>query len=151
MKASSPGAGDAFGTWVGLSGDGRVLGALSIAERTAQTGIDVPTNDDGEPIGAILADLDASVNFGGKMMMIPPSTFAEQIEENEAGEAVIEACSEVFNNLTSAINRVPGNKHVRSRPAELTKSLVGSEPWLSESKGGSYGGSDGCIYIYYRG
>ena len=108
-------------------------------------------DDDGEPIGAILADLDASVNFGGKMMMIPPSTFAEQIEENEAGEAVIEACSEVFNNLTSAINRVPGNKHVRSRPAELTKSLVGSEPWLSESKGGSYGGSDGCIYIYYRG
>ena len=108
-------------------------------------------DDDGEPIGAILADLDASVNFGGKMMMIPPSTFAEQIEENEAGEAVIEACSEVFNNLTSAINRVPGNKHVRSRPADLSSALVGSEPWLAESKGGQYGGSDGSIFIYYRG
>lgn len=108
-------------------------------------------DDEGEPIGAILADLDASVNFGGKMMMIPPSTFAEQIEENEAGEAVIEACSEVFNNLTSAINRVPGNRHVRSRAADLSAALVDSEPWLAEAKGGSYGGSDGRIFIYYRG
>ena len=128
---------------------------LTLAEKSdfpgERTWGSIIIDDEGEPIGAILADLDASVNFGGKMMMIPPSTFAEQIEENEAGEAVIEACSEVFNNLTSAINRVPGNKHVRSRPAELTASLMDEQPWLSEAKGGSYGGSDGCIYIYYRG
>ena len=80
--------------------------------------VSVCLGDDQQPVCAIIADLTAAVSLGGQLMMLPIPGLEDQIEENDPTQMVVEACSEVFNNLTTTINRIEGNPHIVSRPAK---------------------------------
>lgn len=104
-------------------------------------------DDAGNPVGAIVADLVATVSLGGKLMMLPQGGLEDQVDEGKADEMVVEAVSEVFNNLTSTMNRTPGNPHIRSDPATAVAALVGQDSgsWMkTASVRGDYSGEFCC-------
>lgn len=74
-------------------------------------------DDDGTPTAAVVADLNASLYLGGKLIMMPMSRLREDAEEPELSEIVLDALSEVFNNFTSCFNEIEGNPHLRASPA----------------------------------
>ena len=69
-------------------------------------------DDDGVLVGAIVADLKATVHQGGTLMMQEESQIASQISEKNADEDAIEGMAEILNTLAGAINKIPKNTHV---------------------------------------
>ena len=85
-------------------------------------------NDQDEIVGAVLCDLEAVVNMGGTMMMLPAGSLKEMRQKKNPSAEVIDATAEVINTLTSLINNESRNTHVRSTPLE---NFTGKEePWL---------------------
>jgi len=80
---------------------------LASADIWASTLLD----DEDFVIGAILIDRKASIMLGGTMLMMPEGAIKG---ETEPSEDMISASSEVVNVLSSAINNVPNNPHVRT-------------------------------------
>jgi hypothetical protein len=76
--------------------------------------ISVLIDDDGKEVGAVLANLAATVHLGGVLMMLPESELKAQMRSGEPSEDAIAAMSEVCNNLSGSFNNVQGNMHVRS-------------------------------------
>jgi hypothetical protein len=87
-------------------------------------------DDEGQDVGAIVADFEATLCLGGGLM----SSFAHEIEaQRELGqpsEEVIGAMSEVANNLCEAINN-SGPLQVRVKPIEPM--VPGSLDWADTS------------------
>lgn len=81
-------------------------------------------DDAGAPVGAMVADLTASISLGGQLMMLPEDGLVEQHRQKTPSEDVVAAVSEIFNNLTTTLNQVPGNPHIRSTPAKLASQVV---------------------------
>lgn len=84
-------------------------------------------DDDDMPVAAIVVDLRASVAFGSQLMMLPPSGLDRQVKAGAADLLVVDALSEVFNNLTTTLNRVRCNPHVRSTPSLPLHELMASD------------------------
>ena len=75
-------------------------------------------DDDGNEVGALVADLLAAVALGGALMMIPPHELDAQRASQQPSEDVMSAMAEVMNNLSATINQVPEALHVRVRALE---------------------------------
>lgn len=62
--------------------------------------------------GAIITDLAATLYIGGKLILLPEATLKEQFDACEADEPVIDALTEVINNLRTLYNNIELNPHV---------------------------------------
>ncbi len=99
-------------------------------------------DDEGQPVGAICADLRAAAYLAGKLLMMPVDPLIESATSEGLPESAVDALSEVFNNLTICINDVEGNPHVRSLRAVPTTDAVADQEWLgSASSRMDFGGS----------
>jgi len=77
----------------------------------------IPLLDDGgEEVGAVVADLGAVVLLGGWLIMLPPGSMSEQVDEGRPSEPVREAYAEVVNVLRGEINNTRLNPHVVPGP-----------------------------------
>jgi hypothetical protein len=88
--------------------------ALELAALYASILVD----DDGNEVGAVLADIRATANLGGRLAGLPSSLIEEQSKTGVLSEAVTAAMSEVCNTLSGLLSRVRGNCNVRSTPLE---------------------------------
>ncbi len=87
-------------------------------------------DDQNNVVGAMMGDLLSTVNLGGGLMMLPAGELKEQLQAMEANEETAAAYSEVFNTLSSLVNAIQGNAHVRTtylEPLDLAK-----HPWLND-------------------
>ncbi len=62
--------------------------------------------------GAIITDLAATLYIGGKLILLPEATLKDQFQMGMADEPVIEAVTEVINNLRTLYNKIELNPHV---------------------------------------
>ena len=62
--------------------------------------------------GAIVTDLPATLYIGGKLILLPESQLANQSQNGEAEEPIVEAVTEVVNNLRTLFNNIDLNPHV---------------------------------------
>ena len=67
---------------------------------------------DNQVEGAIITDLAATLYIGGKLILLPDATLVDQMNSGEADEPVIEAVTEVINNLRTLFNKIDMNPHV---------------------------------------
>lgn len=88
---------------------------------------------DGQVIGAMIADLRATVFVGGGMILLPQDALEEQVAAGEASADALDAMSEVFNTLASSLNSIEGNPHIRTTPAEPLE--VEALPWINDPAG----------------
>lgn len=90
-------------------------------------------NDDkGKVVGAIAMDLEATVRLAGGMLMEDEEVLTAQIAEGSPSADVMETAGEVLNTLTSAVNKIKGNAHVRA--GELQHINASEHPWLCYSR-----------------
>jgi hypothetical protein len=75
-------------------------------------------DDDGKDLGVLLGELKLVAHIGGKLMGLPSTVIEEQAKTGILSEQVMLAMSEVVNTLSSTLNRLPGNAHVRGTPVE---------------------------------
>lgn len=88
-------------------------------------------DDQNNVVGAMMGDLLSTVNLGGGLMMLPAGELKEQLQAMEANEETAAAYSEVFNTLSSLVNAIQGNTHVRTtylEPLDLAK-----HPWIQDA------------------
>ncbi len=62
--------------------------------------------------GAIITDLPATLYIGGKLILLPEATLQDQSQNGEAEEPIVEAVTEVINNLRTLFNNIELNPHV---------------------------------------
>lgn len=62
--------------------------------------------------GAIITDLAATLYIGGKLILLPESMLLDQARLGIADAPVIEAVTEVVNNLRTLFNNIRKNPHV---------------------------------------
>ncbi len=62
--------------------------------------------------GAIITDLAATLYIGGKLILLPEATLQNQSQNGEAEEPIVEAVTEVVNNLRTLFNNIELNPHV---------------------------------------
>ena len=67
---------------------------------------------DYEVEGAVITDLAATLYIGGKLILLPPASMQNQFNSGEAEEPVVEAVTEVINNLRTLFNAIELNPHV---------------------------------------
>ena len=116
----------------GLAGD-EIAVTLAESEGWAfdqvEKGYLAPLKDDkGEVVGILAMDLEATIRLAGGMLMEPKEELDSQVEDESPSEDIIDAAGEVLNTLTSSVNKVSGNTHVRSGGLEPLS--VSSYPWL---------------------
>jgi hypothetical protein len=80
--------------------------------------------------GAIITDLPATLYIGGKLILLPENTLQDQLHTGKADEPIIEALTEVINNMRTLYNNIKLNPHVaptRTYPYQVPTSddLVG--------------------------
>ena len=68
----------------------------------------------GEEAGCMLFDLEAALRLAGALLMESEEMIETLLEEKMMSEEMSDAASEVCNTLTSALNKVSGNPHLRS-------------------------------------
>ena len=112
-------------------------------------------DDDGEPQGAVLADVAATVYLGGSLIMIPAGAQQDQVAADAPAEAVLDAMAEVVNILRGSINAVPGNPHVSPGPLSSLPELTAAHPWLVEPTArldlaGPLPCGEGCLVVLAR-
>lgn len=117
--------------------------------------LSICNDDDGNPVAAIAADARAGAFMGGKLMMMPDGPLEDAAKSGKLDETLIEALSEVFNNLTIPFNNVQGNPHVASKPAAATKAQLKGASWLMKPSGilelsGEFFGSKGHLYMIVK-
>ncbi len=85
-----------------------------------------------EPIAAIATNDASAARLGGVMLMLPDAQIEDQVKSKKACDDALEAMSEVCNVLTSALNEIEGNPHVRARPLlPLDRDAV---PWFDSPR-----------------
>ena len=62
--------------------------------------------------GAIITDLAATLYIGGKLILLPDATLKDQFNKGVAEEPVVEALTEVINNIRTLYNNIELNPHV---------------------------------------
>jgi len=92
--------------------------------------VSVLIDDEGQDVGAIVADRAAAIALGGALMALPPHELEAQRALAAPSEDIVSAMSEVANNLCETINQQPGGLQVRVKPiAEL---LPGALDWAAD-------------------
>lgn len=89
-------------------------------------------DDDGLEVGLLVMDLEATVQLGGGMLMEPEETLKEQIGAGTPSEDVLDAAGEVLNTMTSAVNKIRENFHVKVSHLETLDSAA--IPWLAHAR-----------------
>jgi hypothetical protein len=85
-------------------------------------------DDQGVEVGAMLCDVEAVARLGGTLLMLPQSEIDSQASAENPTEDVVSAASEICNNLSGPLNKLPGNTHVRSTSLERLDDLM--PEWL---------------------
>jgi len=75
-------------------------------------------DDEGQEVGAVIADLQATTGLGGALLMLVDAEIQAQRDARAPTEDVLSAMSEVSNNLSGTINQQPDSVHVRVKPLE---------------------------------
>ncbi len=75
--------------------------------------------------GAIITDIAATLYIGGKLILLPEATLKEQYNNRKAEEPVVEALTEVINNMRTLYNNIDLNPHVA--PTATFEYIVPSE------------------------
>lgn len=68
----------------------------------------------GDEAGSMLFDLEAALRLAGALLMESEEMIESLLEEKIMSDEMVDAASEVCNTLTSALNKVSGNPHLRS-------------------------------------
>lgn len=68
--------------------------------------------NDNEVEGAVVTDLAATLYIGGKLILLPAVSLQNQFASGVADESVVEAITEVVNNLRTLYNAIDLNPHV---------------------------------------
>lgn len=68
----------------------------------------------GDEAASMLFDLEAALRLAGALLMESEEMIESLLEEKIMSDEMIDAASEVCNTLTSALNKVSGNPHLRS-------------------------------------
>ncbi|HMQ23904.1 MAG TPA: hypothetical protein PKE00_15545 [Planctomycetota bacterium] len=89
-------------------------------------------DDNRAPVLAFVANARAGAYMGGKLMMLPEGRLEEAAASGELDEVLIEALSEVFNNLTVPFNAIADNPHIASEPAEPVQAVAARAPWIAK-------------------
>jgi hypothetical protein len=74
----------------------------------------VVQNNAGDEAGSMLFDLEAALRLAGALLMESEEMIESLLEEKIMSDEMNDAASEVCNTLTSALNKVGGNPHLRS-------------------------------------
>ena len=104
--------------------------AARMVESASRWALSLLRDDDANDVGCIVADLEGGVRLGGGMMMLSPGFIAEQIAHQAPSEEVVEAVSEIFNNICALFNSIKGNLHIRSTPAQFINTPEELPAWL---------------------
>ncbi|MFZ5896183.1 MAG: hypothetical protein ACOY0T_34320 [Myxococcota bacterium] len=86
-------------------------------------------DDDNREVGAFVLEARSVATLGGTLLGIPARAIQEQIDQGEPSSDMVEAASEVCNNLSGVVNRTGSNPHVRTLP--LTRYPCDSVAWLT--------------------
>ncbi|MDD9942497.1 MAG: hypothetical protein OXU20_15770 [Myxococcales bacterium] len=120
----------------GLAGDDVSLTPVDATEwdfeERGQGHLAVLKNDSGEVVGALLMDLEATIRLAGGMLMEPAEELDSQVEGQSPSEDILDAAGEVLNTLTSAVNKVSGNPHVRAGGLEVMD--FEANPWMKKPR-----------------
>jgi hypothetical protein len=91
------------------------------------------SDDGGEVLGAIEADLPAVVYLGGSLIMLPENALRAQAEDGDVSAHVMDAFQEVVNTLRSTLNHIRENPHVSPGPLQMvTEEIAGEHAWMNE-------------------
>ncbi|MBU0742373.1 hypothetical protein KKG45_05220 [bacterium] len=101
---------------------------------SAGTYITCLCNGEGETLGAVATDLNATICLGGRLVMMPEAGLADKARRLEVDEALTDAVTEIVNMTRIVFNRLPGNEHLSPLPARAMKTprADGGEAWLLE-------------------
>jgi hypothetical protein len=106
--------------------------AIDLAKPPAGSYFTPLSNDAGEIVGGVVANLGAAVYLGGSLIMMPEGGLAEQVKNQHPEDVVIEAYEEVVNMLRGVVSNTEGNHHVIpgvSRPLDRG----GEDGWIVEA------------------
>lgn len=104
----------------GLAGPDANLQASDAVDWSAVSASGTPVffavmqDNSGEEAGCMLFDLEAALRLAGALLMESEEMIESLLEEKIMSDEMIDAASEVCNTLTSALNKVSGNPHLRS-------------------------------------
>lgn len=101
---------------------------------------------EGAIVGAVLADRAAMVSLGGSLLLLPQNTWRERLHEEPSAD-ILDAMSEIANNIAPLINGDERNSHVRATSFEpLEKGLP---TWLDQAARVALGESelDGTLTV----
>ena len=73
-------------------------------------------DDENVPMGAIIADLEATVRLGGALVMLGKEAQEKELEAGNPSEDTVSSMSEVVNILSAVFNNIEGNPHLRTTP-----------------------------------
>ena len=71
-------------------------------------------NNAGDEAGSMIFDLEAALRLAGALLMESDEVIASLLEEKVMSDEMLDAAGEVCNTLTSALNKVSGNPHLRA-------------------------------------
>jgi hypothetical protein len=71
-------------------------------------------DNSGDEAGMMIFDLESALRLAGALLMESEEVIESLLEEKMMSDEMLDAASEVCNTLTSALNKVSGNAHVRS-------------------------------------
>ena len=117
---------------------GRLLGDSPVLQKDARrpevkriepSYASVCLDDNGRPVAVMVADLHAALFLGGKLMRKPMGGLEDEAEAGQASDGVVDALSEVFNNLTICFNQIKGNPHIRSQAADAGPEVIEASDW----------------------
>lgn len=79
----------------------------------------------GDEAGSMIFNLEAALRLAGALLMESEEVIESLLEEKVMSDEMLDAASEVCNTLTSALNKVSGNPHLRSGKMQpLTEARV---------------------------
>ncbi len=89
-------------------------------------------NVEGDKLGAVVTDINATVYLGGKLVMISETGLAGKARRMEVDETLADAVMEVVNMARTVFNQLVGNEHLRPAPTRVLERprADGREVWL---------------------
>lgn len=76
--------------------------------------VSVVQDKEGDEAGSMIFDLEGALRLAGALLMESEEVIESLLEEKVMSDEMLDAASEVCNTLTSALNKVSGNPHLRA-------------------------------------
>ena len=90
------------------------------------------TNDTEEELGALFADVRATLYLGGKLMMFPDTEVQKLVDDAAPTEDSVDAMGEVCSMLSKSFKEVPGNPEIVVKSME--KPAFGAVTWQKSAR-----------------